>query len=238
MGLTRWLGKWLWYQETISRRKQLKLPVASLVSSDPSSFSYSSSFQSGFIGLAIASYYFMFVFVSPVYEDLQTVPLAMASTIGLFAAFSLQYFAQNIFSRKNIGTLTNSPILIMSSTFLIAILVGCFVTEFILSEKKELALPLLPVQILITIIVSLCYSYAYGASEGLKTADPTLTYPLISIEVIQGTGFEEAWLYQRTDLDYRIVTKSGSNHIIPASNVTQIRGIQLRFRSVPTWRPG
>ena len=100
MGLTRWLGKWLWYQETISRRKQFKLPVASLVSSDPSSFSYSSFFQSGFIGLAIASYYFMFVFVSPVYEDLDTVPLAMASTIGLFAAFSLQYFLKIFFLEK------------------------------------------------------------------------------------------------------------------------------------------
>jgi hypothetical protein len=38
-------------------------------------------------------------------------------------------------------------------------------------------------------------------------------------------GFDEAWLYERTDSDYRIVTKSGSNHIIPASNVKQIEGL-------------
>ena len=41
MGLTRWLGKRLWYREQISRRKELKLPVPSLLSSDPSSFNYS-----------------------------------------------------------------------------------------------------------------------------------------------------------------------------------------------------
>jgi hypothetical protein len=226
MGFTRWLGKRLWYQETISRRKQLKLPVASLVSSDPSAFSYSSLFQGGLIGLAIASYYFMFIFVSPVLDEdvLQTAPLAMVSPIALLAAFSLQYFVHNaIFSRKNIDMLTNSPTLIMCSIFLIAILVGCFVIEFVLSEKKELAA--LPAQILVTIVVCLCYSFAYGVSEGIKTADPALNYPLTSIEVMHGTGFEEAWLYERTDSDYRMVTKSGSNHIIPASNVKEIRGI-------------
>jgi len=47
-------------------------------------------------------------------------------------------------------------------------------------------------------------------SEGLKAADPASNYPLVSIELIQGTGFDEAWLYERTDSDYRIVTKSSS----------------------------
>src|SRR5262249_45971881 len=126
MGFTRWLGKRLWYQETISRRKQLKLPVASLVGSDPSSFSYASLFQGGLIGLAIASYYLMFILVSPVLgEDvLQTAPVAMAFPIVMFIVISIQYFVQTtIFSRKNLGTLANSPMLIMSSIFLIAILV-------------------------------------------------------------------------------------------------------------------
>src|SRR5262249_48171863 len=147
-------------------------------------------FQGGLIGLGIASYYFMFTFVSPVLDEdvLQTAPVAMAFPIVMFIVYSIQYFATTIFSRKNRGTLTNSPILIMSSIFLIAILVACFVFEFVLSEKKELAA--LPVQILVTIVVCLCYSYAYGVSEGIKTADPALIYPLISIEVMHGTGFE------------------------------------------------
>jgi hypothetical protein len=96
MGFTRWLGKRLWYQETISRHKQLKLPVASLVSSDPSSFSYASLFQGGLIGLAIASYYLMFTLFSPVlHEDvLQTAPVAMAFPIVMFIVISIQYFVQ------------------------------------------------------------------------------------------------------------------------------------------------
>jgi len=62
-------------------------------------------------------------------------------------------------------------------------------------------------------------------SEGFKAADPESTYPLVSVKVIEGTDFEEAWLYERTDSDYRIVTKSGSNHIIPASSVKEIKGL-------------
>jgi hypothetical protein len=81
------------------------------------------------------------------------------------------------------------------------------------------------VQIILTVIVSLCYSYSCGVSEGFKTADPESTYPLVSVKVIEGTDFEEAWLYERTDSDYRIVTKSGSNHIIPASSVKEINGL-------------
>jgi hypothetical protein len=48
---------------------------------------------------------------------------------------------------------------------------------------------------------------------------------LVSLEVVQGTSFDEAWLYERTDSDYRLVTRSGSNHIIPAANVKEIRGL-------------
>jgi hypothetical protein len=55
MGLTRWLGKRLWYREQISRRKELKLPVPSLLSSNTSSFSYSSLFQGGPLVLATSS---------------------------------------------------------------------------------------------------------------------------------------------------------------------------------------
>jgi hypothetical protein len=223
MGLTRWLGKRLWYQEQISRRKELKLPVASLFSSDPSAFSYASLFQGGLIGLAIVSWYSLFVVVSPGADEdvLQRLPLAMFFPIVMLAFQSLQLFLGNALSRQYFGTLINSPLLIMSSIFFIGIVVISFLIESIfLLEEKPVALP---VQIIITVIVCLCYSYAYGVSEGLKAADPETTYPLVSIEVIQGTGFDEAWLYERTDSDYRIVTKSGSNHIIPASNVKQIK---------------
>ena len=62
-------------------------------------------------------------------------------------------------------------------------------------------------------------------SEGLKAADPEQNYPLVSLEVIQGTNFDQAWLYERTDSDYRLVTKCGSNHIIAAANVKNIKAL-------------
>jgi hypothetical protein len=223
MGLTRGLGKRLWYQEQISRRKELKLPVPSLLISNPSAFSYSSLFQGGILGLAIVSWNFLFVFAFPGADKdfLQALPLAMFFPIVMLAISSIQLFLQNILSRQYFGTLINSPVLIMSSIFLVGILVISFLIESIfLLEEKSVALP---VQVIITVIVCLCYSYVYGVSEGLKAANPESTYPLVSIELIQGAGFDEAWLYERTDSDYRIVTKSGSNHIIPASNVKQIK---------------
>jgi hypothetical protein len=225
MGLTRWLGKRLWYREQISRRKELKLPVPSLLGSDPSSFNYSSLFQGGLLGLAIVSWNFLFVFASPGSDKdfVQALPLAMFFPIVMLTFSSIQFFLQHIFSRQYFGTLVNSPILIVSSIFLVGILVISFLIEsiFLLEEKGVSLL----VQIIITVIVCLCYSYVYGVSEGLKAADPASNYPPVSIELIQGTGFDEAWLYERTDSDYRIVTKSGSNHIIPASNVKQIKGL-------------
>jgi hypothetical protein len=222
MGLTRWLGKWLWYQEQISRRKELKLPVPSLFSSNTTSFSYLSLFQGGLIGLAVGSWYFLFAFVvsSDADEDVLSAPaLAMIFPIVMLGISSIQFFLQNILSRQYFGTLISSSALIMSSISLTGIVVISVFVEFLFLANKNVALP---VQIIIAVIVCLCWSYAYGVSEGLKAADPEPTYPLVSIEVIQGTGFDEAWLYERTDSDYRIVTKSGSNHIIPASNVKQI----------------
>ena len=79
--------------------------------------------------------------------------------------------------------------------------------------------------ILAMVILSWGRSYALGMSVGLKAANPEQTYPLVSLEVIQGTSFDQAWLYERTDSHYRLVTSSGSNHIIPAANVKAIRGL-------------
>ena len=117
----------------------------------------------------------------------------------------------------------------MSSTILIVILVSSFLFEtailyefVILRPENNVAFL---VQVILMMIVSLCYSYSCGVSEGFETADPESTYPLVSIKVIEGTDFEETWLYERTDSDYRIVTESGSNHIIPASGVKEIKGL-------------
>jgi hypothetical protein len=230
MGLTRWLGKRLWYQEKLSRRKELKLPVATLFSSDTSSFTYLTLFQGGFIGLGLVSWFLLSVIVFPSGDEdvLQLLPLTMFFPIFMLGAISIQILLENAFARENLDVLTNSPVLVIRTTFLVAIIVSCAVVELVFLLKSQTSATL-TVQIMITVVVSWCYSYTIGLREGLKAADPESTYPLVSIEVIQGTGFEQAWLYERTDSDYRIVTKSGSNYIIPASNVKEIRDI----RSLP-----
>jgi hypothetical protein len=158
------------------------------------------------------------------YENIyHRLPLIMFNSIVMIAQGSLLFFLINIFARQHRDTLINSFALILSSSFVIGILVSCFLTEFAVLDENNVAA--FSIQIILTVIVSLCYSYSRGVSEGLKAADPESTYPFVSVKVIEGTDFEEAWLYERTDSDYRIVTKSGSNHIIPASNVKEIKGL-------------
>jgi hypothetical protein len=138
MGLTRWLGKRQWYQEKISRRKQLKLPVASLFTSDSFSFSYSGLFQGGLIGLSLVFWHFMFLFVYSSYEDVShTLPLRMLTPIVMIAQQSLQLFLISIFARQHRDTLTNSPPLIVSSVFLIGILVSSFLTEIAIFKDEN-----------------------------------------------------------------------------------------------------
>ena len=61
-------------------------------------------------------------------------------------------------------------------------------------------------------------------NEGRVAANPAVNYPLVTLDVHQGKNLDEAWLYEKTDSDYRLVTKTGSNHIIPATNVKEIKG--------------
>jgi len=224
MGLTRWLGKRQWYQERISRRKKLKLPVASLFSADSSSFSYSGLFQGGLIGLAVVSWHFMILvgYPSGGKDVSNRLPLQMLTPIAAIGQMSLGMFWVSLFSRQHRDMLINSLGLIMSSTVLNVILVSTLVVSFTMLGDENVGFT---GPIILTVIVSLCYSYSRGVSEGVKAADPESTYPVVSVKVIEGTDFEEAWLYERTDSDYRIVTKSGSNHIIPASNVKEIKGL-------------
>jgi len=225
MGVSRWFGKRLWYKEKVSWRKELKLPVASLLSlgsSDSSSFTYSSLFQGGFIALGLVSFLLLSVLVFPEADEdpLQVLPWTMSFPILGVALISLYQFAENV--GGHFAMLIHSIKLSIRSVFLIIFTVTSGLAEIALLLKLKTAFP---VQILIFTIICLCYSYTIGMREGLEAADPELTYPLVSVEVIQGTSFGEAWLYERTDSDYRIVTKSGSNHIIPASNVKEIKGL-------------
>jgi hypothetical protein len=80
------------------------------------------------------------------------------------------------------------------------------------------------IQTSILVILFLCVSYVMGMMEGLRIADPAPNYPLVILETREGVILDRAWLYERTDSDYRLVTESGSNYIVPATNVKEIRG--------------
>jgi len=54
------------------------------------------------------------------------------------------------------------------------------------------------IEVLILAFMSLSLSYTLGSTAGIKAADPSLTYPLVSVEVIHGTMIDQAWLYERT----------------------------------------
>jgi hypothetical protein len=84
--------------------------------------------------------------------------------------------------------------------------------------------PVIITQLVITAILSLCLSYIIGSREGHRVADPTASNPLVKLEVVHGENLDRAWLYERTDSDYRFVTESGLNHIVPAANVKRIQG--------------
>ena len=74
-------------------------------------------------------------------------------------------------------------------------------------------------------VLVLCLSYTIGRFRGITAADPEINYPLVNVKVLRGDDFNDAWLYERTNSDYRILTKAGSNHIIPVSNVKEIKAL-------------
>jgi hypothetical protein len=225
MGFARWLGKWQWYEGVVSRRKTLNLPVALLFDTDPSSFSYTTLFQGGLIGLIGGWYFLSQLFSMPPSQDLlENIPRTMSNPIVLLGLASIQFFLMNVCSRQGFDTLVHSPYLIIASTFLLVIAGTSVVVVFILLFKENT--DVLLVEVILAVVLCFCFSYTWGVKEGVTTADPEKAkYLLVSIELIQGTSFDNAWLYERTDSDYRIVLKDGSNHIIPASNVKQIKGL-------------
>jgi hypothetical protein len=91
----------------------------------------------------VAWYFMSVLFVSPGADEdvLQRLPVAMLIPIVTLASSSVSVFLGNIFSRQNRQTLTNSPLLIMSSTVLIGILVSSLPVETaVLSDEKNVAL--------------------------------------------------------------------------------------------------
>jgi hypothetical protein len=234
MGIARWLGKWIWYEGEKLRRKKLGVPVVSLISArSEQSFTYWSLAQGGLVGAAVVFYFFVFhiVFDFVFKGKIEGPEHFMNFPVG-FLAFSVILYPILLREQKWYGQDR-----LIKSRGLITIAILCYVgylatpVVFILGEwlpyesfkELEASPEILAVRALIAVILSLCLSYMLGMIDGLKAADPDANYPVVNVEVLQGSNFDQVWLYERTDSDYRVLTKSGSNHIIPATNVKEIK---------------
>jgi hypothetical protein len=82
----------------------------------------------------------------------------------------------------------------------------------------------LTIQSMALAILSLFFSYLVGMGD--KKADPSLNYPLVNFVLVQGDNLDKALLYERTDSDYRLIAQDGSNRIVPAVNVREIRMLE------------
>jgi len=232
MGVARWYGKQVWRKREESRRDSSGLPVAALYSggSFESSFTYTSLFQGGLTGVYIAVMQLMYVvFMLAYFRGIQVFTNSNAahpvdiwgvvSILMFFPVFMLGYFTLiPIISFRSRISVRNC---IFPVGIVLVGMAGAVAATVLITDKSIVV----AAQFLAVAILSLCASYFIGMSDGIRSADPESNYPLVSVELNQGTGFDRAWLYERTDSDYRLVTKDGTNHIIPTFNVKRIRKI-------------
>jgi hypothetical protein len=228
MGLASWLGKRIWYAREKSRRTKEGQPVASFIATgSEQSFTYTTLFQGGLLGVALVLYLQTFVVAMLIWQygfprsldDLSLQPHVLRNISAWmgYAPTMLAFFAvAMVYGHRGQGALSGSAAIL---TTVAACAAGSIAAAALIKETGLL----FSVQLLITIIVSLCFSYVLGMSQGLRAADPEVNYPVVNVELLQGEILGDVWLYERTDSDYRVLTKDGSNHIIPAANVKEIR---------------
>jgi len=224
MGISRWFGRHTWVQREKSRRKTAGLPVASLMSQDGSaeqSWTFPGLFLGGLLGVVMVASYMTYVAVMVI----QLGPQEILRSVGAFMSLPITAIAFAIF-----GYISNTRLLGFLGTSRLAkagmsiVLLICINVAGGLATARLEPLHSLALYTLVMAMLSLGLSYAIGMSEGVRTADPALNYPLVTLETRDGKLLDRAWLYERTDSDYRLVTESGANHIVPAANVKEITG--------------
>jgi hypothetical protein len=242
MGIARWLGKWIWYEAEKLRRKKLRIPVASLISArSEQSFTYWSLAQGGLVGAAVVFYFFVshivfdFVFKGRIEGPERFLSFPIGFLAGSVIVYPILHRKQKWYGQdrliKSRGAVIIAALCLLGDLIVAPFYAGYLSIVLDLGEESfrqvlkqiEASPEVLAVRVLIVVILSLCLSYTLGMIDGLKAADPEANYPVVNVEVLQGSNFDQVWLYERTDSDYRVLTKSGSNHIIPATNVKKIK---------------
>jgi len=231
MGVSRWLGKTLWLNRENLHRKKLGLPTASLFASGGSSeqsFTYTALLQGGLVGLGILGIVLSYVVLMLAFfyfiGDVDGWPRALKGTVGLMiypvGMLGFIVLIAIVFCKGS-----NS---LFHSIAMFVFVVLCVVAGLspVGQGKSMDASVALTIQSMALAILSLFFSYLVGMGEGIKKADPSLNYPLVNFVLVQGDNLDKALLYERTDSDYRLIAQDGSNRIVPAVNVREIRMLE------------
>ena len=230
MGIARWFGRSIGLKRAKSQRRKAGLPVASLMSGEEA-WTYWGLFRGGLIGLLVAMVFLLNWPINMLSSYLSGAEPYGLTEIGNFfapiiilgAVLAWNYFVDLMW--PDIPRWMRA--IYVYGAFIVAFVASLIVAYWwivVQSKSLEANEILITVEIPLFVILFVSWSCLIGMREGPKAANPALNYPLVSVEVHQGKNLDQAWLYERTDSDYRLVTKSGSNHIIPAANVKEIRG--------------
>jgi len=230
MGTGSWLGQRIWHRYETERRRAAKQPVASFALSDgDKSFSHTSLFQGGLFGvfqLGVLLLYVVFMVGwtrgSRITEDYALDPSATLKSVAVLMGYPILMLALLVIAFLVVVRRTLSLGLPYPGFAGIALAVAIGVVPFFWIRNGW---GILALQAFSLTMLCFHFSYVYGMILGVRAANPTLS-SRVSVEVVHGNGLADAWLYEWTDSDYRLVTPDGSNHIIPATNVKEIREIK------------
>jgi hypothetical protein len=240
MGVAHWIGKWLGYRQEKSRRGKLGLPVASLFSRSEQAFTYTELFNSGLVVVAVIAVLLLYRIIGTailsawdsepdtVHAFKNLPPLLLVMGVILKAVTALR--RDNQISRSFFVIVLSIGFLSCAGFYHPNLAEpGLKLVEPIMSSANRT----IAIRGLSAAVLALCLSYTIGIFRGITAVDPEINYPLVNVRVLRGDDFKSVWLYERTDSDYRVLTKAGSNHIIPVSNVREIKALMMEEPGEP-----
>ena len=225
MGIARWFGQTSSRAGEEKRRKSAGLPVAECFSNAEQGFTYASLFQGGLLGVVATSLLMTYVLVLPValwgWGSLRTVldRPDVGSILMYFPVITIAILTLAVLFLFCRGVGISN--LIFATGLIAACVAATTIAYWKIADKAALVM----IQLLAVAAMSLFMSFLMGIATGLRRAKPEASYPLVSVELQQGAGFDRVWLYERTDSDYRFLSATGANYVVPAANVTKITKI-------------
>ena len=235
MGVAHWAGKWHGYNKETSRRKKLGLPVPSLFSQDGNSqqaFTYTALFNGGLVGIAIIVAVFLYRILGAAFFSAIGIGSDLSNLVFGATMLVMGVVVKGVANLLSDNRITRSfAVIALSIGFLsfaglsspdLAEPVLKFVESFIPLETRTIT-----IRAFCATVLALWLSYSIGFWRGNFAVDPEINYPLVDVRVLRGDDFTGVWLYEQTRSDYRVLTKAGLSHIIPLSNVKEIKALTM-----------